>query len=119
MLFALDRSSRAYDIDGHMHVRSVVSRACVSEYQTEQIPNWEQLGLKPGQLVPLYRDPAELEKAACRGECQVSQSGLHFPAALSPANRNAPRHDLLVKKGRGDRNRGSQRNAFTGGEVNF
>jgi uncharacterized protein len=64
---AFDRSSagRWVDIDGRLHVpRSVISRAEVSDYLAEEVPSWQALGLKAGTLVPLFRDPDELRKAA-------------------------------------------------------
>jgi uncharacterized protein len=61
---ALDRESvRTVDGDGHLHVASsVVSAAQVNDYRTEEIPNWQSLGLQPGRNYALLRDPVELEK---------------------------------------------------------
>lgn len=63
---AFDRASvRRVDGDGHLHVEvSPITKACVSEYWGSEIPDGERLGLDPGRLYRLYRDPAELEKAA-------------------------------------------------------
>ncbi len=63
---ALDRASvRRTDQDGHLHVEvSPISKACVSEYWGSEIPDGERLGLDPGRLYRLLRDPAELAKAA-------------------------------------------------------
>jgi hypothetical protein len=65
-LMAFDKDSlRQYDQDGHMHVaESNISRATVSPYRGEEIPNWEKHGLDPDRIYNLLRDPAELEKAA-------------------------------------------------------
>jgi hypothetical protein len=65
IIFAFDRATaRRTDGDGHLHVRSVVTRATVSPYLAEEIPRWRELGLSPGRTYRLYRDPKELEKAA-------------------------------------------------------
>ncbi len=63
---ALDRASvRRVDGDGHLHVEvSPITKACVSEYWGSEIPDGERLGLDPGRLYRLHRDPAELEKGA-------------------------------------------------------
>lgn len=65
-LLALDRSSvRHYDADGRMHVAlSPISKANVCPYSGKEIPNAEELGLKPNQVYQLLRDPDELKKAA-------------------------------------------------------
>lgn len=63
--FAFDRSVRTIDVDGHMHVASsVISAAAVNGYRAEEIPNADELGLTPGRVYMLFRDPAELAKAA-------------------------------------------------------
>jgi 8-oxo-dGTP pyrophosphatase MutT (NUDIX family) len=64
---AFDRESvRTKDpLDGHLHIASsVVSAAQVNDYRMEEIPNAEALGLVPGRVYALLRDPIELEKAA-------------------------------------------------------
>ena len=63
---AFDRGSvRRVDGDGHLHIEvSPITKANVSEYWGSEIPDSERLGLDPGRLYRLYRDPAELEKAA-------------------------------------------------------
>lgn len=63
---ALDRASvRTTDIDGHMHVSvSTISAAAVNGYLTEEIPDWESLGLTPGREYQLLRPPEELKRAA-------------------------------------------------------
>lgn len=64
-LLALDRSLRSVDADGHMRVaESRISKACVSPYLGEEIPEWESLGLNPLKTYRLLRDPIELEKGA-------------------------------------------------------
>jgi hypothetical protein len=68
MLLAYDRSTSANrwrDADGRLHVeRSVISRAQVDDYLAEEVPGWQKLGLKAGTLVPLFRAPDELRRAA-------------------------------------------------------
>lgn len=62
---ALDRSERFKDQDGHLHVRATnLSKACVNPYKGSEIPGYEALGLDPDKIYQLFRDPAELEKAA-------------------------------------------------------
>jgi uncharacterized protein len=62
---ALDRSMRAKDLDGHLHVESVnISKANVCPYMGSEIPNGAELGLDPTRVYMLYRDAAELEAAA-------------------------------------------------------
>lgn len=64
-LLALDRSERFKDQDGHLHVRSsFLSKACINPYKGSEIPGHEALGLDPNKVYRLFRDPAELEKAA-------------------------------------------------------
>jgi hypothetical protein len=54
-----------FDADGRLHLALVnISRACVNEYLGSEIPGFEALGLDPGKLYRLYRDPEELAKAA-------------------------------------------------------
>jgi uncharacterized protein len=62
---ALDRSMRAKDLDGHLHVESVnISKANVCPYMGSEIPNGAELGLDPTRVYMLYRDAAELEASA-------------------------------------------------------
>lgn len=64
---ALDASlqNRRYDADGQLHIhRTPISKATVNPYRGEEIPNSEQLGLEPGRIYYLLRDPGELAKAA-------------------------------------------------------
>lgn len=62
----MDRASvRTIDADGRMHIAmSHISKANVCAYYGYEIPNSEKLGLKPGKLYKLLRDPEELKKAA-------------------------------------------------------
>lgn len=62
---AFDRSLRSVDSDGHLVVEmSRISKACVNSYVGNEIPRWKELGLDPDRIYRLYRDPAELAKAA-------------------------------------------------------
>lgn len=59
------RSSRTFDQDGRMHVKSCrISKANVCPYLGREIPNYQGLGLDAKKVYMLYRDPVELEKAA-------------------------------------------------------
>lgn len=64
-LYAFDRkSARSFDSDGRMRVKDcILSTAEVNPYSGAQIPKWDQLGLKPGTIYELFRDPEELRKA--------------------------------------------------------
>lgn len=62
---ATDRSMRIYDADGHLRVEKTnISKANICPYYGREIPNWEALGLDANRVYKLYRDPAELAKAA-------------------------------------------------------
>jgi len=63
---ALDRASvRTIDQDGHLHVAaSNLTRAAVNRYAGREIPGYEALGLDANRIYRLFRDPAELERAA-------------------------------------------------------
>jgi uncharacterized protein len=64
-VFAFDRSMRAKDQDGHLHVECVnISKANVCPYLGSEIPNGPELGLDPSKIYMLYRAAAELEAAA-------------------------------------------------------
>lgn len=62
---AFDRSERFKDQDGRLHVRvSNLSKATVNPYRGNEIPGWEALGLEPGRIYQLLRDPEELARGA-------------------------------------------------------
>ncbi len=64
-LYAFDRSMRRYDADGRLHVELTrISKATVNPYYGREIPGAEALGLEPGKVYHLLRDPDELAKAA-------------------------------------------------------
>jgi uncharacterized protein len=59
---ALDR--RSYDVDKRLHVTDcVLTAAQVNPYMGSEIPGAEALGLDPGAIYQLYRDPAALRAA--------------------------------------------------------
>lgn len=60
-----ENSVRSTDPDGRLHVATTnISKATVNPYKGSEIPDYEKLGLDPGKLYQLYRDPDELAKAA-------------------------------------------------------
>jgi uncharacterized protein len=57
--------NRIKDDDGHLHIASSpISKAMVCPYYGHEIPNAARLGLQPGRMYRLLRDPSELAKAA-------------------------------------------------------
>jgi hypothetical protein len=93
LAFAYDRSTtnRWTDADGRLHVeRSIISRAQVDDYLAEEVPGWQALGLKAGTLVPLFRDPDELRRAA------PAFDGLPLLSKHVAVTADAPRSDLVV-----------------------
>lgn len=65
-VLAFDRQSvRSVDADGRLHVALTnISKANVSPYYGSEIPGFSELGLDPGKVYNLWRDPSELEKGA-------------------------------------------------------
>lgn len=65
-VLAFDRQSvRSIDANGHLHVALThISKANVCDYAGCEIPQFASLGLDPGRMYKLWRDPAELEKGA-------------------------------------------------------
>lgn len=63
---AFDRSSvRTYTVDGRLDIEKAnISKATINPYVGREIPDYEKLGLEPDKIYKLYRDPAELQKAA-------------------------------------------------------
>lgn len=66
LLIAMDRATvRRRDPNGFMHVEvSNISKANVCPYYGREIPNWQGLGLDPDKPYMMFRDPAELARAA-------------------------------------------------------
>lgn len=89
--FALDRSMRRIDADGHLHVEmSNISKANVCEYFGREIPGGVERGLDPDKLYPLYRDPAELKAAA------PTFAGKPLLMRHQPITADAPAKELWV-----------------------
>lgn len=65
-ILAFDRQSvRSYDADGRLHVALTnISKANVCPYYGSEIPGFVELGLDPGKVYKLWRDPTELAKGA-------------------------------------------------------
>lgn len=62
---AFDSSNRTVDRYGHLNVASSnITREAVNQYLGIEIPKYRELGLDPNKLYWLYRDPAELKRAA-------------------------------------------------------
>lgn len=60
---ALDK--RVYDLDGRLHVSDcILSVASVDPYIGREIVDFQSLGLDPGRVYQMYRDPAALKAAA-------------------------------------------------------
>lgn len=88
---ASDKTPRTYDADGRMHVDRVhISRANVCPYWGREIPDWEKLGLDPNKKYRLYRDPAELKKAA------GTFNGLPVLFEHQPTSADDHPHELVV-----------------------
>jgi hypothetical protein len=90
-VLAFDKSARSIDVDGRMHVSvSNISKACVSPYMGNEVPDHEALGLKPDAVYMMLRDPAELAKAA--------PTFRNLPLLIQhvPVSAEEPRRDLIV-----------------------
>jgi hypothetical protein len=62
MRYSLDR--RVRDENGHMHVAgSVITSGVVSNYLASEVEGSTERGYTSHDLIPIYRDPAELKKA--------------------------------------------------------
>ncbi len=88
--FVFDRSARTTDADGRLHVAGCrISKAAVNVYLGREIPNFDTLGLKPDAQYPMYRDSAELAKAAPSFE--------NMPLLLDhvPVSADEPAQDMI------------------------
>lgn len=94
MFFAYDLrgpSMRSFDVDGRLHVLNCrISKANVCPYYGREIPGADVLGLDPNKVYQLYRDPAELERAA------PSFKNLQLLMAHIPVNADEPQIELTV-----------------------
>lgn len=70
IVFAFDKqSARSTDADGRMRVKDcILSTAEINPYRGQEIPGFDDLGLKPNSVYDLYRDPEELAKAVASFE---------------------------------------------------
>lgn len=94
MRFAYDfkgPSRRTFDVDGRMFVADCrISKANVCPYYGREIPGYEVLGLDPNKVYQLYRDPAELERAA------PTFANLQLMLVHIPVNAEEPAIELTV-----------------------
>jgi uncharacterized protein len=92
--FAFDRapiSSRRFDPDGRLHVAAApISKATVNPYLGNEIPDFEALGLEPGRVYALLRDPDELRKAA------ATFDGIPLLSEHTPISADDHPHGLVV-----------------------
>ena len=85
------QTMRRFDVDGRLHVLDCrISKANVCPYYGREIPGAEQLGLDPDRVYQLYRDPAELERAA------PTFANLQLLMAHIPVNAEDPQTELTV-----------------------
>ncbi len=62
---ALDKSVRRVDQDGHLFIETaILSASDVCPYRGDEIPDWQDLGLKADRVYQLYRDADSLAAAA-------------------------------------------------------
>lgn len=89
--FAFDKSGRTIDADGRLHVaKSHISKAAVNPYYGKEIPNHEELGLKPDEIYQLWRSPDELKKAVPTfARLQILKK--HIPVTVDD-----PQPDLVI-----------------------
>jgi hypothetical protein len=89
---AFDRASvRTFDLDGRLHIAvSPITRANVCPYLGREIPNGEALGLQPGRVYNLFRDPEELRKSV------VTWNGLPLLKGHAPTSADQPKKHLVV-----------------------
>ena len=89
--FAFDKSAREYTVDGHLFVSgNPITKATVNPYFGSEIPDAEALGLDPGRVYNLLRDPEELRKAA------PSFAGLPVLIRHKPSTSDAHPTELTV-----------------------
>lgn len=90
--FAFDRESmRSIDADGRMRIaKTPISKANICPYRGNEIPDAESLGLDPGKVYFLYRDPDELSKAA------ASFNNIQLLIEHEAVHADDPKHHLVV-----------------------
>jgi 8-oxo-dGTP pyrophosphatase MutT (NUDIX family) len=87
---AFDRGSvRSYDHDGRLHVKLThITKANVCPYRGDEIPDADKLGLEPGRIYMLLRDPQELEKAVATANL-IPVLNEHVPVSpIDPKQKN-------------------------------
>ena len=87
--FAFDKqSARSIDADGRMRVKNcILSTSEINPYRGQEIPGYEELGLKPNTVYELYRDPEEMRKGA------ASFEGVPLMVKHIPQTADAPRKE--------------------------
>ncbi|MDN7490587.1 DUF2213 domain-containing protein [Burkholderia sp. AU45274] len=87
---AFDKGSvRSYDHDGRLHVKLThITKANVCPYRGDEIPDADKLGLEPGRIYMLLRDPQELEKAVATANL-IPVLNEHVPVSpIDPKQKN-------------------------------
>lgn len=89
---AMDRATqRSIDADGRLHVATTpISKANVCEYQGNEIPDGDKLGLDPNRKYKLYRDPDELKKGA------KTFNNVPLLSEHVPVSADDPKHELVI-----------------------
>jgi len=63
-VIAQDESVKMPDVDGRLHVIGVnICMESVSPYKGQEIPGWQELGLKADEIYQVYRPGSELSRA--------------------------------------------------------
>ncbi len=84
-------TNRHMDADGRLHVASShISKAQVSDYMGQEIPDYDELGLDPNKIYRMLRDPKELQKAA------PTFNNLPILSKHVPVTADEPRKDLVI-----------------------
>lgn len=94
LAFAFDRApilERTFDQDGRLRVSSApISEAAVNPYLGSEIPGFEALGLEPGRIYFVLRDPQELRRSA------PTFNGIPLLSEHAPISAAAHPHELVV-----------------------
>lgn len=90
-VMAYDRSMRAKDVDGRLHVRDCrISKANICGYLGREIPKAETLGLEPGRIYQMYRDADALAAAVPTFE------GIPLMMHHVSSSADDPRTDMII-----------------------
>ena len=94
LAFAFDRApilERSFDQDGRLHVSAApISRAAVNPYLGSEIPGAQALGLEPGRIYFVLRDPQELRRSA------PTFNGIPLLSEHAPISAPDHPHELVV-----------------------